>query len=34
MVSSLDHQEVEATTIDLWESFDRSTGHHFNLSID
>lgn len=31
---SLDHQEVEATTVDLWESFDRSTGHHFNLSID
>jgi len=23
-----------ATTVDLWESFDRSTGHHFNLSID
>ncbi len=31
---SLDHQEVAATTVDLWESFDRSTGHHFNLSID
>ncbi|MDR6761253.1 molybdopterin-containing oxidoreductase family iron-sulfur binding subunit [Flavobacterium sp. 2755] len=31
---SLDHQEVKATTVDLWESFDRSTGHHFNLSID
>jgi MoCo/4Fe-4S cofactor protein with predicted Tat translocation signal len=31
---SLDHQEVEATTVDLWQSFDRSTGHHFNLSID
>jgi molybdopterin-containing oxidoreductase family iron-sulfur binding subunit len=31
---SLDHKEVEATTVDLWESFDRSTGHHFNLSID
>jgi len=31
---SLDHQEVQATTVDLWESFDRSTGHHFNLSID
>lgn len=31
---SLDHQEVEARTVDLWESFDRSTGHHFNLSID
>jgi len=33
-VVSLDHQEVEATTVDLWESFDRSVGHHFNLSID
>ena len=31
---SLDHQEVKATTVDLWESFDRTTGHHFNLSID
>ncbi|WNM19356.1 TAT-variant-translocated molybdopterin oxidoreductase [Flavobacterium capsici] len=31
---SLDHKEVAATTVDLWESFDRSTGHHFNLSID
>jgi molybdopterin-containing oxidoreductase family iron-sulfur binding subunit len=26
--------EVEATTVDLWESFDRSVGHHFKLSID
>ena len=31
---SLDHKEVNATSVDLWESFDRSTGHHFNLSID
>jgi MoCo/4Fe-4S cofactor protein with predicted Tat translocation signal len=31
---SLDHKEVAATSVDLWESFDRSTGHHFNLSID
>jgi MoCo/4Fe-4S cofactor protein with predicted Tat translocation signal len=31
---SLDHKETEATKVDLWESFDRSTGHHFNLSID
>jgi molybdopterin-containing oxidoreductase family iron-sulfur binding subunit len=31
---SLNHNEVEATTVDLWESFDRSIGHHFNLSID
>ncbi|CAM3495565.1 Quinol:cytochrome C oxidoreductase [Flavobacterium longum] len=33
-VVSLDHQEVAATKVDLWESFDHSTGHHFNLSID
>lgn len=33
-VVSLDHKEVPAATVDLWESFDRSTGHHFNLSID
>jgi MoCo/4Fe-4S cofactor protein with predicted Tat translocation signal len=31
---SYDHKEVAATSIDLWESFDRSVGHHFNLSID
>ncbi|KIB00039.1 quinol:cytochrome C oxidoreductase [Flavobacterium sp. KMS] len=31
---SLDHNEVAATSVDLWDSFDRSTGHHFNLSID
>ena len=31
---SLDHQEVEAEKADLWTSFDRSIGHHFNLSID
>jgi MoCo/4Fe-4S cofactor protein with predicted Tat translocation signal len=31
---SLDHEEKPATTVDLWESFDRSIGHHFNLSID
>jgi len=31
---SLDHKEVNATSVDLWTSFDRSTGHHFNLSID
>ena len=33
-VVSLDHEEVEATTVDLWDAFDRSVGHHFNLSID
>jgi MoCo/4Fe-4S cofactor protein with predicted Tat translocation signal len=31
---SLDHKETDATKVDLWESFDRSVGHHFNLSID
>ncbi len=33
-VVSLDHQEVPATTVDLWDGFDRSIGHHFNMSID
>lgn len=33
-VVSYDHKEVPAASIDLWESFDRTTGHHFNLSID
>jgi MoCo/4Fe-4S cofactor protein with predicted Tat translocation signal len=31
---SLDHQEVPASSVDLWDSFDRSIGHHFNMSID
>ncbi len=31
---SLDHQETPTTKVDLWESFDRSVGHHFNMSID
>jgi MoCo/4Fe-4S cofactor protein with predicted Tat translocation signal len=31
---SLNHEEVKATSVDLWDSFDRSIGHHFNLSID
>jgi MoCo/4Fe-4S cofactor protein with predicted Tat translocation signal len=31
---SLDHKVTPATEVDLWTSFDRSTGHHFNLSID
>ena len=31
---SLNHQDVPATTVDLWDSFDRSIGHHFNMSID
>ena len=33
-VVSLDHQEVLATEVDLWDEFDRTVGHHFNLSID
>ncbi len=31
---SYDHQEVEGNTIDLWDEYDRSIGHHFKLSID
>jgi molybdopterin-containing oxidoreductase family iron-sulfur binding subunit len=33
---SLNHKEVEVTNsdVDLWDEFDRSVGHHFNLSID
>ncbi len=31
---SLNHEETPATKVDLWESFDNSTGHHFNMSID
>lgn len=33
---SLNHQEVEVTSpdVDMWQEFDRSIGHHFNLSID
>ena len=31
---SMDHNPVKATEVDLWTSFDRSVGHHFNLSID
>ncbi|HLO74059.1 MAG TPA: TAT-variant-translocated molybdopterin oxidoreductase [Flavobacterium sp.] len=31
---SLDHKPTATTEVDLWDSFDRSTGHHFNLSID
>ena len=33
-VVSHKHEEVPATTIDLWDDHDRSLGHHFNLSID
>ncbi|WP_431157395.1 TAT-variant-translocated molybdopterin oxidoreductase [Winogradskyella poriferorum] len=33
---SKDHIETPVTSpdVDLWDSFDRSIGHHFNLSID
>ena len=33
---SKDHQEIPVSSpdADLWDSFDRSIGHHFNLSID
>ena len=33
---SLNHQEIPVTSpdADLWQEFDRSIGHHFNMSID
>lgn len=31
---SLNHEEVSAERVDLWEKFDDTIGHHFNLSID
>jgi len=35
-VVSLNHEEtpVNSSRVDLWDEFDRSIGHHFNLSID
>ena len=35
-VVSLNHKEtpVSSPKVDLWDEFDRSIGHHFNLSID
>ena len=35
-VVSLNHKETPVTdpNVDLWDEFDRSIGHHFNLSID
>jgi molybdopterin-containing oxidoreductase family iron-sulfur binding subunit len=35
-VVSLNHEETPVTSpdVDLWDEFDRSVGHHFNLSID
>jgi len=32
--ASLNHKEVDANSVDLWDKHDRSVGHHFNLSID
>ena len=31
---SLNHEVVAAEKVDLWEKFDDTIGHHFNLSID
>ncbi|GAA4894734.1 TAT-variant-translocated molybdopterin oxidoreductase [Flaviramulus aquimarinus] len=33
---SLNHEETPVTSpeVDLWDEFDRSIGHHFNLSVD
>ena len=31
---SYDHQEMDASKIDLWDTHNREMGHHFNLSID
>ena len=33
---SKNHMEFEVTTpdVDMWQAFDRSVGHHFNMSID
>lgn len=31
---SFDHQEMDASKIDLWDEHNREVGHHFNLSID
>jgi len=31
---SLNHKEIDANSVDLWDKHDRSVGHHFNLSID
>ncbi|TYA55191.1 TAT-variant-translocated molybdopterin oxidoreductase [Formosa maritima] len=33
-VVSLNHVETPVSEVDLWDEFDRSIGHHFNLSID
>jgi molybdopterin-containing oxidoreductase family iron-sulfur binding subunit len=30
---SLNHKEVEGTTVDLWDSFDRSVGHHLTYQL-
>ncbi|GFR91470.1 quinol:cytochrome c oxidoreductase iron-sulfur protein, partial [Elysia marginata] len=31
---SLNHEETLASKVSIWDNFDRTTGHHFNLSID
>ena len=31
---SYDHQEVDASSINIWDEHNREIGHHFNLSID
>ncbi len=31
---SLNHQNVNASSVSLWQEFDHSEGHYFNLSID
>ncbi|MFT5761581.1 MAG: MoCo/4Fe-4S cofactor protein with predicted Tat translocation signal [Polaribacter sp.] len=31
---SLNHKEIDANSVDLWDKQPRSVGHHFNLSID
>ncbi|MDG2194850.1 MAG: TAT-variant-translocated molybdopterin oxidoreductase [Polaribacter sp.] len=33
-MASLNHKEVVANSVDLWEAHNREVGHHFNLSID
>jgi len=31
---SYDHKEVDASSINIWDAYNREIGHHFNLSID
>ncbi len=32
--ASLNHKEIDANSVDLWDEHNREIGHHFNLSID